>query len=361
MVTRVATATATPLPRARLRRRNEHRLIAGLAGGLADWLNAPVAFVRILLLVATAVAPWLPALYAAVALVLPARGRNRPDWDNVVGVARLGLVFAVAKLVTPTPFYSDEPIHGSIGWWVAFAGLLVAGAAALLSADYRRGRPRTSREARTTVLAALPVAAAVLALALGVVLVPEVRWEPFLPLAALIGAVALLAAGGKRAFVAPALLALALAGLIIPANARLEGGVGTVRLVPSPPDDGRIEIRRAVGSVNIDLKRLAHAQRPTTVEASVGIGELRVSLPQGAWATLDARVGRGAIEQRLIDLDSPMQQGFDQRETGRFRPRGRETAAPIRLVLDVGMGAVDIHRQGFIATTEPRGHRDRHE
>jgi phage shock protein PspC (stress-responsive transcriptional regulator) len=33
--------------RVRLRRRTEHRLVSGVAGGIADRLNAPVGFVRV--------------------------------------------------------------------------------------------------------------------------------------------------------------------------------------------------------------------------------------------------------------------------------------------------------------------------
>jgi phage shock protein PspC (stress-responsive transcriptional regulator) len=67
------------LERPRLRRRAEHRLAAGVAGGIADSLNAPVAFVRVVLGFAIAWVPWTAWAYAAAALVLPAGGRSRPS------------------------------------------------------------------------------------------------------------------------------------------------------------------------------------------------------------------------------------------------------------------------------------------
>src|SRR5688572_18210911 len=71
--------------RSPLRRRTEHRLAAGVAGGVADRLNASAAFVRVILFFAIAWAPWGLEAYAAAALLIPPRGSDRPDWDNVIG------------------------------------------------------------------------------------------------------------------------------------------------------------------------------------------------------------------------------------------------------------------------------------
>ncbi len=40
------------MPRGRLRRSRRHRIIAGVAGGIAEWLGVPVALVRLLWLIA---------------------------------------------------------------------------------------------------------------------------------------------------------------------------------------------------------------------------------------------------------------------------------------------------------------------
>lgn len=58
--------------RAKLRRSRQHRIIAGVAGGLADWSGLPVAVVRLLWLLA-----FLPGgvpgvlLYAICWLLIP--------------------------------------------------------------------------------------------------------------------------------------------------------------------------------------------------------------------------------------------------------------------------------------------------
>ena len=327
--------------RARLRRRTEHRLLAGVAGGIADRLNAPVAFVRFFIVLAFAWAPWTLAAYAGAALLIPARERSRPDWDNLVGAGRFGLLFAGPWLAGPS-LSIDEPLGGSVGWWIASWGLLVAGAAVMLSADYVRGRGRARAEARATVLATLPVAGCALVLAGGAVLVPDVRWEHAVPLAAIAGGVALLIRG-RREYVAPALLALAAAVVVVASQARLDGGVGDMRVVPRDPSGAPIVVRRAVGDVDIDLGSLRRNHGPVEIEATVGIGDLRVHLPPGTRVVLDARVGRGSIDAWSLTQDDAIIQGFDRRLFTVDRVfGGRPRRASVRIAADVGIGTVGI-------------------
>jgi phage shock protein PspC (stress-responsive transcriptional regulator) len=327
------------LDRARMRRRTEHRLLAGVAGGIADSLNAPVAFIRFFLVLAFLWAPWTMAAYAGAALLIPARDRSRPDWDNLVGAGRFGLVFA-GSWVALGPTSINESMGGSPGWYVASYGLLAIGAAVMFSADYRRGRGRTREEARSTVLAALPVACCGLAIAAGILLLPDVRWDRVIPLAAIAGGVALLIAG-RREYVAPALLALAVAVVVVASGARIEGGVGDLRVAPADPGGEPIEVRRAVGDVEIDLRRLRSSTAPVELEASVGVGTLEVTVPRSANVEIDARVGRG--ETGVVDRrGSSWQQGFDQR-VHRTAP-GRPGGVRIRVEADVGSGAIRIFR-----------------
>ena len=82
-----------------LRRRTEQRLLAGVAGGVADWLNAPVGFVRVVLVLLGAFSTIPVAVYAGAALLIPARGHNRPSWDNLIGAGSVGLLFLVPAVV----------------------------------------------------------------------------------------------------------------------------------------------------------------------------------------------------------------------------------------------------------------------
>ena len=214
--------------RPRLRRRTQHRLVSGVAGGIADRLNAPVAVVRVVILLAT-LSPWSVLAYAVATAAIPPEGRDRPDWDNLVGLARLGLLFFVPDVVLNGGLVLNQPFRGPAGWWIAYLGVVGAGALALVGADYLRGRPRTSEETRSVVLAAIPVVACGVALAAAMLIVPDVRWERWLPLVAVVGGAALLVAawrGRTNGFTTPAIVALALAAGVIAADARLQGGLG---------------------------------------------------------------------------------------------------------------------------------------
>jgi phage shock protein PspC (stress-responsive transcriptional regulator) len=333
-----------PLSRGRLRRRTEHRLVAGVAGGVADWLNAPVAFIRFMVgLAGWWISPWSILAYAAAALLVPAAGRDRPDWDNLIGASRLGLLFAVPWLAGPSQAVWEG--DGPIGAWIAAWGLLVAGAAVLLSADYLRGRPRSPEEARATVVAALPVTACAVVIVAGIVLVPEVRWDRVVPVAAVVGGAALFLAR-RREYVAPAVLALGAAVVIAASGARLDGGVGDVHLRPT--DAGRpIVAKRAVGDVTIDLSRLRRSELPITVEAQAGYGDVDVTVPTRSAVEIDARAGQGrvsgsSVETREIDGFRRDLSGYGLHLTDAHP--GLEGAPRVKVIARVGTGDIDIYR-----------------
>jgi phage shock protein PspC (stress-responsive transcriptional regulator) len=333
--------------RPRLRRRTQHRLVSGVAGGIADRLNAPVAFVRFVIFFATIPAPWFLWGYAAATVAIPPEGRDRPDWDNVVGLARLGLVQFVPVAALEGGVVLNQPFGGPAGWWIAYLGLLSAGGLALLAADYLRGRPRTREESRRAVLAAVPVAACCAALIAAMLIAPDERWERWLPLVAVVGGGALLVGawhGRMDGFTAPAMLALALAAAVVAADARLEGGLGDSRVAPGADADGHIVARQAVGELLLDLRHVARDGRLVTVEASVGVGTLRVRLPERRRVQVDARVGRGALEPWMAPgVDSDY--GFNPRISRTFgTTRHSGSPAAIRLEAEVGLGKLTIER-----------------
>jgi len=331
----------------RLRRRTEQRLIAGVAGGIADRLNASVGFIRVLIGVASALVPWTLAAYAAGALLIPPRGSGRPDWDNLVALARLGVILGVPLVALAPGVDIGEPLGGPPGQWIAYLGLLVAGGVALMAADYGRSRPRTRAEARAVVLAALPVAGCILAFAAGMLLAPDLRWERFIPAVALVGAATLVIAarrGHPGAFLTPALLAVAAARLAVAADVRLQGGLGNTRVTPEATGSP-VVARRAVGDLTLDLSRLTRGERAATVEASVGVGILRIFLPRGARVELDARVGKGTIEALRADRETL--QGLDRRLHADLAPsRHMRERARIRVEADVGIGEIRLGNVG---------------
>jgi phage shock protein PspC (stress-responsive transcriptional regulator) len=343
------------LERPALRRRTEHRLVAGVAGGLADWLNAPVGFVRVVLVLLGAYSSIPGTVYAIAALVVPARGHNRPSWDNLIGAGRVGLILLVPTVVLGGSVDIGALFDESPSVWVPLCALELVGLAVLLSADYVRGGPRTDAEARAAVLAAAPVFCFGVALAGAVVLFPDPRWERFVPAGVLVAGVALLVAtltGRARPFVAPAVVAVVLGAGLTAAGTRLQGGVGDASFTTADAADGSLVARRAVGDVTVDLRRL-ESDRPVSLVASVGMGDLRLGVPNGARLSLDAHVGQGRIHSLLVNRGSHDAHGFDGRVRTVYPVSGKATRGALRIsvVADVGAGEIWVSSgRNFVAS-----------
>lgn len=329
-----------------LRRRTEDRLLAGVAGGIADWLNAPVVWIRVILVVALSWLPWGWVAYGLVALVLPAQGRRRPDWDNLVGVGRLVLLFFAADVLFASPDDDVEQLfQGQPGRWIPIFALGLVGAAAYFALPFSRAQPA---DPRSTVLASLPLAIFLSAVAVGLLLAPDFRWDRILPLGCVIAAIALAARvmrSGARPVVTPVVLATAVAALAVAADVRLEGGVGD-RSVVAAGVEAPAPSHVAIGNLSADLSRLRPTGDPVTYRATVGMGTLRIVVPNRIGVALDARVGRGAISPPADYLS-----GFGVSVSGPelwIHPRRRpsDTPPPVRLrvVARVGLGKVEILR-----------------
>jgi phage shock protein PspC (stress-responsive transcriptional regulator) len=72
-------ATATDQPEARqLRRSGDDKMLGGVAGGIARYLNADVILVRVIIAALTLLTGAGAALYIAAWLLIPADGEDQP-------------------------------------------------------------------------------------------------------------------------------------------------------------------------------------------------------------------------------------------------------------------------------------------
>ena len=230
----------------------------------------------------------------------------------------MGLIFLFPEAVFGRSIDLPALFDEAPSVWIPVVALQLIGLAVLVSADYVRGRARTDAEARAVVLAAAPVVVFSVVLAGAVVLFPDQRWERLVPAGVLLAGAALLAAtlkGGARAFVAPAVVAVVLGASVTAAGTRLEGGVGDASFTTTDATDGSLVVRRAVGDVTVDLRRL-DTSRPVTVVASVGMGELRLGVPDDVRLTLDARVGSGSIRAGIVNRKFLDSRGLDATVAG---------------------------------------------
>jgi phage shock protein PspC (stress-responsive transcriptional regulator) len=331
-----------------LRRRVDERLIAGVMGGIADWLNAPVYFLRVVLYFGLIIWPWLVAVYAGAALLLPARGHDRPGWDNVLVFARVAAIVAVPFVVGGWDIGDDSSFSRSPELWVPVTAFWVTGLAVFFTRSYPRGP--SEEEARATVLGAAPTFLAAAALALGIWLAPDVRWERGVALVPLVAGAFLLIgirSGNWRGRIAPAVVATFAAAAIAAADVRLDGGIGDRAWVASAQASPPRAQSVAVGDLTLDLHKLPPGNRTVHVRASVGIGTLTIYLPRNARISLDVKVGRGRLDLHAghvkdgLDLRVRRARGL----VGGARVPGKDFhGTPIHLDATVGSGELSVWR-----------------
>jgi signal transduction histidine kinase len=114
------TTTAAPTPTRRLYRPRDHRIIAGVASGLARHLGIPVIAVRIALVVLLGFNGLGLILYAAFWAVLPQQVPTdeppaRRDLAALLPFAAIGL----GVILLQTLVFGDHGVAGTAGWLVA--------------------------------------------------------------------------------------------------------------------------------------------------------------------------------------------------------------------------------------------------
>jgi phage shock protein PspC (stress-responsive transcriptional regulator) len=339
-----ATVTAPTRPSGWPTRSKTRVAFTGTIGGLAERLGAPANFLRALLILTAYAEAWVFAAYVVTALALAAPGQRRPGLDSVVVAGRMaaliGLCYATTALPGMTMLFDLE---GEPSSWIPFSAIGVAGAAALL---VRRRPDSSTRMTSDVVLGAAPFVLVAVSLALAVVLLPGVRWERWLFVPTVIAGLMLLAQPRSalvRAAIPPAIVFASASALVIGTGVRLEGGVGDTTLRPRTAAEVPREVRRGVGDVELDLTSLRQGPRQLTVDASVGLGTLDVTVPPRTAVEIDVRVGEGRLFADNVSRDEQ-----DGRVIGRVVPvddKGRAVRPRmrLRLRLHVGVGEVSVN------------------
>jgi phage shock protein PspC (stress-responsive transcriptional regulator) len=262
----------------KLRRSQENRWIAGVSGGLAEYFGLHPAIYRVLFVALAFAGGTGILLYVAAALVMPAEGRDesplaetlRRHRDRpwlVIGLALLALAVMFA-LSDPGPGFGFGP-GGLVLLLFVAVGVFVWSRAA--RRDARRGEASGRR---------------------------SVRWRA----AAVVGITAVLVTG--------------VAGGAI-AAASVKGGIGDRVERPVSLSELEREYRLGFGQLELDLRGLELPRGETRVEASVGFGELHVTVPSdvAVAVTADARWGEVDVLGRETDgrhaRDRYVDPGFD--------------------------------------------------
>ena len=268
--------------------------VGGVGAGLAALTRLPVGWIRaglfVMILGDEVLARSRDLRHRRVGG--PHRGGWLPGWSNVVGLLRVGSLGLIAFLSRNVAFDRWGILGQGPEVWVPIGGLLLFGWVAVLTA----GRVEPSDEDRAVALAGLPALALAVVLLIVIWLAPGVRADVVLDFGLVLVGGALdrmrpPAARSAVAFVPVA--ALGLLAIVCDLGAQLAGGVGKTYLAPRTPASHASD-HRAIGTVTFDATRWhGVAGRTERVSLSVGVGNVRIVVPQDVYATVDARVGHG--------------------------------------------------------------------
>lgn len=115
-----------------------------------------------------------------------------------------------------------------------------------------------------------------------------------------------------------------------------QGGIGDRTIELTTVDDMAADYNLAMGRLTIDLRQVEDLRAGTTLDASVGMGDLIVRIPEGTEISVNARVGAGELE--ILDRASD---GIGINETYRS-PGLSEGEESLVLDLEMFTGHVEV-------------------
>jgi phage shock protein PspC (stress-responsive transcriptional regulator) len=278
--------THTPAVR-RLERSASDRMLAGVCGGLGRYFDLNPTVFRVGFVVLTLLGGAGVLVYLAAALVMPGEGKERSLAEQVLAERKerpwplIGLAIVGVALIVLLSRAALWPAAGA-GWIF----VLVVGLVILWVSRSGRWRGRLLRLFVALVVAAL------------------------------------------AAFVTAIVLAFSWF------NVSLGDGVGDRVYAPSSAASIAPSYRLGIGNLRLDLSAIPPAAKELQVKAKVGVGELRIVVPDGVPVQVDAHAKLGDVHVLRLE---------DSGRNAVVRTGGRGG-----YVIDarVGLGRVDVVRAG---------------
>ena len=360
------TIDSTPIldeaPARRLVRTNDGRWLGGVCAGLGRYFDVNPLVYRIAFAALALAGGTGLLLYLAAYLVIPdehadesiavekMRTRRDQPWLLLgVGLLGFGALFALSE-VSFWPgngnFWFAAVLAGAaLVWWRVssrdrpeYTAPAVDGTAPAVPAT---PRPPKKQSLFAPVIGALLAASGVFGL-LAVLGVYDVDLEvAFAAGVVMVGAAVAIGAMTQRrvgGLVFLGLILLAAFGVAAATPVSISAGAGEkierpltiVALEPS--------YELGVGSLDLDLRSVELPPGTTSIDASVGVGELLITVPEGVALEIDAHAGAGEI-----DVLGELHDGFDVDRT--LSVAGPTPDSPVlHLEADVGFGAIEVRR-----------------
>jgi phage shock protein PspC (stress-responsive transcriptional regulator) len=329
-------------PPRRLTRSSGDTVIGGVAGGLGRYFGVDPILFRIGF-VALAFAGGIGVIaYLALLAFVPS---DDPDAMSRGGrVAAIGgaLVLGLALVI-----FLDGPFFFGPGL-LFFAVVALAAVVLWRTLDRSEG----SDPARTLGRIALygVLAFALVILAIGVGIGAALGGGVAIASLAVVAGLALVGAaffGGARWLIVPALALVLPLAIVAAADIDLDGGVGDREYRPASVTELRDRYEIGLGGLDVDLREVDLPPGRTDVTVDVGIGDAVVWVPSNACVTSNVAIGAGAVD--VLDSDDA---GLDlEVEEGATPAAGRPQ---LHIDADVGVGAIEVVREGFAADLRGR-------
>lgn len=370
-----------------LRRSASDRVIAGVAGGIADYLGVSSLAVRSvfgLAVVVIAFQIWTLLGLALVAYALLWIFVPRED----VGVSPAGRLTQRFPRVGPAIgalilLAGAAAIAAQLESWLIWPVLLIGGGILLYRFDAGRApsstasvatpTPGSAKSADATPGAAMPdspptavptppprpprersplgwlalgiaflvVGVAAILQNLGALDIRLVRYPAvvlvILGVTMLVGAFV----GRARWLALPALLVVPIVLATSMITVPLEGGVGNLYANPQTSTAVHGSYRRVAGDIYLDLSQLTGTRATPVVSASTAIGTVSVTVPFDAHVTATGTAGTGAVHIGKLSTNTTI----DATLSTTMQPRLGD-GATITLDLETGLGDIWVRRQG---------------
>lgn len=147
-------------------------------------------------------------------------------------------------------------------------------------------------------------------------------------------------AGRARGLILLGILLTIATSISAAADQHVGNGVGERTWVPTTVAEAERPFRLGVGDAELDLTRLP-AGSTVDVDVRVGVGELRVIVPEDARVVVDGSVGAGTMQL----LDGPSSDGTDlERSLTSAAPGGATSGTVITIDAELGLGDLEVRR-----------------
>ena len=324
-----------PPKRRRLMRSRNDRMIAGVAGGLADYFAVDPVIIRIGFAVSVFFGGLGALAYLALVLFVPVGDDGEVTGEAAIESSRglaIGAGIGLAVLALSLGIFDGDFIFGGDGWWIGTPLLLLAAIAIFVTRRREAGNAAAVVPAEgdnTAATAARPVGRSALGIASGIILAifgvaalgamalasawAGATGHGVAIAAAIISIGVLLALSafrghGARWLIVPAVALAAPLATVSAADISFGDGVGEREYRPvsiaAVPADG---YELGIGQLRVDLRDLDW-QEDTVLDLDVdlGIGQALVAVPENVCVAADIDATAGHLDVSGADSD-----GFD--------------------------------------------------